>query len=71
MRRQKTITLHDIKSGRDIGRQEVETHAGQAFFSPDGQWLAWGSTTQGEPIRMWDIMDVKSTISKESEGDEE
>ncbi len=65
MRRRKMLTLHDIQSGKEIVRQEVETHAGQAFFSPDGKWLAWGSVAKDKPIRLWDLTDVKSTISKE------
>ncbi|APZ95729.1 WD40 repeat domain-containing protein [Fuerstiella marisgermanici] len=64
MRQRKTITLHDIKSGKDIDRQEVETHASQAFFSPNGKWLAWGSTTQGEPIRLWDLTRLKPVVSR-------
>ena len=59
MRGQKNITLCDTESWQEIGRQDVETHANQAFFSPDGKSLAWGSVAKGEPIRLWDLTRLK------------
>lgn len=66
MRGPKVITLYDTESWQEIGQQEVETHANQAFFSPDGKSLMWGIMQQGSPITLWELSGLESISNRPS-----
>ncbi len=48
------VTITETNSYHEIARQEANTHAYQAVFSPDGKLLAWG-TDQKAGVSLWNL----------------